>query len=146
MNLRWHKKSQSAPRRMDPDSGAEIAYEDTRMGRGRRASDHSHGSRIEIHPIALLIVSAIFTIVGWQYIQSQNGITYEIHQLRNDLATVLQDKAADAQWKADMGRWRDQTDGKLDGLDQRLDTLQARQNAHPFPWQKQPAPPRTGQN
>jgi len=146
MNLHWSKKPKPAPRRMDEDSGAQIAYEDTRMGRGRRESDSKHGSRVEIHPLAILALTAVIGFVGYLWKSSQDGITYEIHQLRTDLGKVLQDRAADAEWKADMSRWRDQTDGKLDGLDQRLDTLQARQNARPFPWQKQPAPPRTGQN
>ena len=152
MNLHWSKKPKPAPRRMDEDSGAQIAYEDTRMGRGRRESDSKHGSRIEVGPLAIFILGAVLTIVvavvGYSYKSSQDNTTYEIHALRTDLGKVLQDRAADAEWKTDMSRWRDQTDGKLDGLDQRLDTLQARQNARPFPWQKPAQQPsqRTGQN
>lgn len=144
MNLRFPKKLKAAPRRLDEDSGEQIAYEDTRMGRGRRESDRRHGSRIEVQPWVLLVITAVLGIIAYQYRSGQDNTAYEIHQLRISLEQVLQQNAKADEWKADMSRWRDQTDTKLDGLDQRLDTLQARQNIRPFPWQKQE--PRTGQN
>lgn len=142
----WRRKKhpKPTPYRMDEDSGAQVAYEDTRMGRGRRASDQQHGSRVEFHPLALLAIVTVLGIIGYFWKGSQDNTAYEIHQLRISLEQVLQQNAKADEWKTDMSRWRDQTDTKLDGLDQRLDTLQARQNAHPFPWQKQEAHP--GQN
>lgn len=142
MNLPFrHKKPQPAPKkRMDEDSGEQVAYEDSRSGRGRRESDHM-GTRVEIHPFLLVgltaVVTIVITIIGYQWKTSQDGMTYEIHQLRTDLAKVLQDNAKESEWKDEMSKWRDQTDGKIDGLDHRIDNLQARQNARPFPWQKQ---------
>lgn len=144
MNLNWRKKPKPTLHRMDEDSGEQIAFEDTRMSRGRRASDHQHGSRIELHPLALLAIVTVLGIVGYQYKAGSDNTAYEIHQLRISLEQVLQQNAKADEWKTDMSRWRDQTDQKLDGIDQRIDTLQARQNARPFPWQKQE--PRTGQN
>lgn len=149
MNLRWPKKPKPDHRRVDEDSGEKAGYEDTRVGRGRRASDRERSTtRLEVHPLLLIalttLIGIVVGVVGYQWKSSQDGITYEIHQLRTDLSQVLKDNASADEWKRDMSRWRDQTDQKLDGLDQRIDTLQVRQNARPFPWQR--SQEHTGQN
>lgn len=137
MNLHFGRKPKPTLHRMDEDSGEQVTFEDTRMSRGRRASDQQHGTRVEISPWMLLIITTVFGVIGYQWKTSQDGMTYEIHQLRTDLAKVLQDNAKESEWKDEMSKWRDQTDGKIDGLNHRVDNLQARQNARPFPWQKQ---------
>jgi preprotein translocase subunit Sec61beta len=115
----------TAPRSNDHDHD----HEETaglRSTRGRRSEDYAK-KNIEIHPTALSIVAAFFTILlsvaGYFFKGWADNITYEIRQFRLAAEKQLTENATHNEWKNGMSKWRDDVDGQLKDLDNRMNTL-----------------------
>ena len=96
-----------------------------RNTKGRRHDDYK--KNIEVHPVALSIVAAVFTIIigiaGYFFKGWAENITYEIRQFRLAAEKQMSETAANNEWKNGMSKWRDDVDMQLKDMDNRMDTL-----------------------